>query len=113
MTYETRIDFFKIALHVADISNPAKPFNISKKWAELITEEFWRQGDIEKKLQMNVEPLFDRTKTKIHDSQIGFISYIVLPVFNIWSGFIPSISHSKKIMQENIKKWKKTGQHSN
>lgn len=32
-------------VHAADISNPTKPFDICKKWSDLLLEEFFAQGD--------------------------------------------------------------------
>ena len=32
-------------VHAADISNPTKPFEISKRWSDLLLEEFFAQGD--------------------------------------------------------------------
>jgi len=33
----------KIILHCSDISNPAKPISMARKWAELVLEEFFKQ----------------------------------------------------------------------
>jgi len=30
-------------LHAADISNPCKNWDLSKKWSDMVTEEFFRQ----------------------------------------------------------------------
>jgi len=35
-------------LHVSDVSNPARPGNVARKWAYAVQEEFFRQGDKEK-----------------------------------------------------------------
>jgi hypothetical protein len=32
-------------VHAADISNPTKPFDICKKWSDLLLEEFFAQGE--------------------------------------------------------------------
>ena len=37
-------------LHLSDICNPAYPFEASKKWSDLVLEEFFRQGDKEKQV---------------------------------------------------------------
>lgn len=38
-----RVLLLEMLLHTADISNPAKPFLLSKKWADKVTEEFYAQ----------------------------------------------------------------------
>ena len=34
--------------HLADISNPAKPFAVCRQWTDLLFIEFFAQGDMEK-----------------------------------------------------------------
>ena len=36
-------------IHLADLAHNTRLFRISLKWVELLSEEFWRQGDLEKK----------------------------------------------------------------
>ena len=42
---ELMLNFF---FHLADISNPGKPWHICKQWTELLFEEFFAQGDLER-----------------------------------------------------------------
>ena len=39
-----------LVLHTADISHPAKPWELHYKWTMSLLEEFFRQGDREKEL---------------------------------------------------------------
>ena len=39
-----------LVLHTADISHPAKPWELHYKWTMNLLEEFFRQGDREKEL---------------------------------------------------------------
>lgn len=50
----------QIALKCADISNPCRTWNISRLWSYRACEEFYRQGDRERELNIPVTPLFDR-----------------------------------------------------
>ena len=43
-----------IAIHVADVSNPTKPWLISLKWGLMVYDEFFHQGDIEAKLSLPI-----------------------------------------------------------
>ena len=43
-----RFFVMELVLHCADISNPYKPFAICAQWADLVVEEFCKQGDREK-----------------------------------------------------------------
>ena len=56
-------------LHLADLAHNTKLFNISLKWVELLSEEFWRQGDLEKEKNLPVSFLCDREKVNIPQSQ--------------------------------------------
>lgn len=40
----------QIALKCADICNPCRPWDISRKWSMKVCEEFFRQGDYERQV---------------------------------------------------------------
>lgn len=50
--------------------------------------EFFQQGDRERDLQLPLGPLNDRTKIKLPASQIGFIDFIVSPLWETWGEVI-------------------------
>lgn len=61
----------QIALKCADISNPCRPWEISRKWSLKVCEEFFRQGDYERRLNLPVTALCDRHTTSIPKIQTG------------------------------------------
>uniref|UniRef100_A0A8B9IK58 Phosphodiesterase n=1 Tax=Anser cygnoides TaxID=8845 RepID=A0A8B9IK58_ANSCY len=61
----------QMALKCADICNPCRTWELSKQWSEKVTEEFFHQGDIEKKYHLGVSPLCDRQTETIANIQIG------------------------------------------
>jgi len=81
-----------VALHAADISNPAKPQAIATAWARRSMDEFFRQGDREVELSLPVSPFMDRTKvplaTTVVNCQIGFINVLVRPLLSEWAVFL-------------------------
>jgi len=81
--FDRQQEILNFLIHSADISNASKPFNICRIWTNLVMEEFFIQGDLEKKKGLPVSFLCDRNTTNIPKSQIGFISNIVLPNFKI------------------------------
>ena len=75
-------DFMNLIIHSADISNPTKKLNIYYKWAELVMEEFYLQGDKEKELGLNCS--YDRNKISLYKSQLGFIDFIEIPFYSLF-----------------------------
>lgn len=65
------------------MSNPAKPFEIAKYWAELVQEEFFLQGDQEHQLGLPLSPYMGRENSSISQLQLAFIDHIVLPIFRV------------------------------
>ena len=47
---EDKEKYMNLIVHSADISNPTKSFVVYYKWAELVVQEFYQQGDKEKEL---------------------------------------------------------------
>jgi hypothetical protein len=96
------------ALHLADINNPAKPFALAIAWTDRCLEEFFRQGDEEKRLGLPVSPLCDRLTTKRADSQIGFINFVVAPAYELLGEIFPSVRQNiLPILDANLEYWKR------
>uniref|UniRef100_A0A8C6TJ11 3',5'-cyclic-AMP phosphodiesterase n=1 Tax=Neogobius melanostomus TaxID=47308 RepID=A0A8C6TJ11_9GOBI len=77
----------QMALKCADICNPCRPWELSKQWSEKVTEEFFQQGDIEKKHNLQVSPLCNRETNSVGNIQIGFMTYVAEPLFTEWARF--------------------------
>ncbi|KAF7239435.1 Calcium/calmodulin-dependent 3',5'-cyclic nucleotide phosphodiesterase 1A [Varanus komodoensis] len=78
---EHKDKIMSMIVHVADISHPAKPWVLHEQWARALMEEFFKQGDREAALGLQISSLCDRQTTNIAESQIGFIDVIVKPIF--------------------------------
>ncbi|KAI8822980.1 uncharacterized protein EV422DRAFT_386969 [Fimicolochytrium jonesii] len=85
------------AIKCADLNNSAKPLEQSRKWAFSVMQEFFLQGDRERKLGMPVSKFMDRYDTHIPKCQIGFIDVLVVPLFDSWVQCIPT-SFSRQCM---------------
>lgn len=90
-------------LHVADISNPAKLTTTYKNWIDLVFQEFFFQGDLEKKENIQISLLCDRTTTDITKSQIGFIKFVVKPTFEIIRQISPEVKTYMDYINKNLK----------
>ena len=69
-------------LHAVDVSHPTKDWDLHREWTARCMEEFFKQGDREREMGLDISPLCDRNNTQVPQSQIGFIDYIVVPLFN-------------------------------
>uniref|UniRef100_A0A667WTK2 Phosphodiesterase n=1 Tax=Myripristis murdjan TaxID=586833 RepID=A0A667WTK2_9TELE len=77
----------QMAMKCADICNPCRPWRLCKLWSSKVTEEFFHQGDTERKHNMEVSPMCDRQTNSMAKIQIDFISNVVEPLFSEWSRF--------------------------
>ncbi|XP_052821143.1 high affinity cGMP-specific 3',5'-cyclic phosphodiesterase 9A-like isoform X2 [Mya arenaria] len=80
-----------ILLKTADISNEVRPLEVAEPWIECLLEEFFIQSDIEKLEGLPVAPFMDRDKVTKPSSQIGFIKYVLLPLFEALGQLLPVI----------------------
>ncbi|KAI1727438.1 3'5'-cyclic nucleotide phosphodiesterase domain-containing protein [Ditylenchus destructor] len=100
--YNDRIQVLQSMIHLADLSNPTKPIELYRNWNERILEEYWRQGDKEKELGLEVSPMCDRGNVTIEKSQVGFIDYIVHPLFETWAELVyPDAQHILDQLEDN------------
>ncbi len=70
-----------MAFHLADISNTLKKWHLCKNWIELLFEEFFNQGDMEKQAGYTVGMLNDRCTVNVAKSQGGFIDFVIKPAY--------------------------------
>ncbi len=94
-----------MVLKCADISNVIKPFPIAKKWAEIICQEFFAQGDMERERGIAVSPLMNRQTVVIPQMQLGFINSICVPIFSLFSVFDNSLTTIPRNLKKNIEEW--------
>jgi len=102
---ETRKLLTKLILHYADISNSLKPFRICRTWAFQAMEEFCRQGDMERRYGIPVQPLNDRQKVNKSFSQICFIEFLVTPMVMSTLAIFPPTEALGEQMIQNVKAW--------
>jgi len=100
-----------MCLHSADVSNPAKKWELSSEWSCRVMEEFFQQGEEEARVGLPVSPFMDRSKTDIASCQSGFISILIKPFFDEWTQFLGDDQrHIFSNIEDNIKKWTEGGE---
>jgi len=98
--------WLELFLHLADVSNPLKPFDICKRWAWRVLDEFFAQGDEEKRLSIPVGMLNDRDKTNRPGSQHGFINLLVAPLVLPAVRLFPQLHPLATLMAANLQEWR-------
>ncbi|XP_078531253.1 3',5'-cyclic-AMP phosphodiesterase 4D isoform X3 [Lissotriton helveticus] len=86
--YSDRIQVLQNMVHCADLSNPTKPLQLYRQWTDRIMEEFFRQGDRERERGMEISPMCDKHNASVEKTQVGFIDYIVHPLWETWADLV-------------------------
>lgn len=106
---EPRLVLLQNLLHAVDVSNPAKPARTARRWASALVEEFYLQGDEERRRGMPVTPMMDRSKPiPMEKFQAGFINAIVLPLFKSLAGVGGvNVSSALPHLHRNFAQWQR------
>ncbi|XP_051973028.1 cAMP-specific 3',5'-cyclic phosphodiesterase 4D-like isoform X2 [Xyrauchen texanus] len=86
--YSDRIQVLQNMVHCADLSNPTKPLQLYRQWTDRIMEEFFSQGDRERERGMEISPMCDKHNASVEKTQVGFIDYIVHPLWETWADLV-------------------------
>eukprot|EP00735_Rhodelphis_limneticus_P009162 TRINITY_DN2576_c0_g1::TRINITY_DN2576_c0_g1_i1::g.19449::m.19449 TRINITY_DN2576_c0_g1::TRINITY_DN2576_c0_g1_i1::g.19449 ORF type:complete len:189 (-),score=54.57,sp/O95263/PDE8B_HUMAN/34.91/6e-12,PDEase_I/PF00233.14/1.5e-17 TRINITY_DN2576_c0_g1_i1:597-1118(-) len=94
-------------LKAADIGNVLRSFLVAEKWATVLSNEFFSQGDTERRLGMTVTPSFDRQNENntLPASQVGFYTLFCLDFFTTLVSFTPEFKCRTFTMQRNYAQW--------
>ncbi|CAL1139928.1 unnamed protein product [Cladocopium goreaui] len=107
-TPEQRQDILSFMLKLSDIGGSAKPFALHAQWATRIQSEFFLQGDLEREVGLPCSPFCDRQVQKVAESQQGFYTYIVKPLYDCLVPFLRSARLNLEVLQnitENEEFW--------
>merc|ERR1719452_257647 len=100
--YSDKIRVLQAMVHCCDLSNPTKPQEQYVEWVDRLMEEFWNQGDREKELGLDISPMCDRDMATIEKSQVGFIDYVVHPIWETWADLVfPDAQDILALLEKN------------
>ncbi|KAG0321532.1 hypothetical protein BG000_003186 [Podila horticola] len=105
LTPELRQNLMNCLLHAADISNAIKPWALCKRWSDLVVQEFFRQGDIEKAQDLPVSPNMDRDQHNQPQISLGFGDFVVQPYFESFCEFLPEAAPFLTNLASNRAQW--------
>ena len=93
--------------HIADLFHNYRKFHISLRWVEVLSNEFWNQGDKEKELGLPISFLCDREDVNVPKSQVGFLTTFSLPTIQELVDVNIKFDMLKNNAIENRSKWDK------
>ena len=105
-SYNVKVEFLSFIIHAADISNPTKPLEVYKEWGQRCIEEFFKQGDLERKKGLSISFNCDRNIVSLPQSQLGFMDVIVLPLFTVLNEYFPQLSFTLENLNNNYNYFK-------
>ncbi|XP_016148177.1 dual 3',5'-cyclic-AMP and -GMP phosphodiesterase 11A-like [Sinocyclocheilus grahami] len=90
-----------------DLGAVTKPWEISRKVAELVTSEFFEQGDRERsELKLTPSAIFDRNrKDELPGLQLEWIDGICAPLYETFAKLNPKLQPMVDLIKANRAKW--------
>ncbi|XP_045708570.1 high affinity cGMP-specific 3',5'-cyclic phosphodiesterase 9A isoform X1 [Phyllostomus hastatus] len=83
-----------ILIKCCDISNEVRPTEVAEPWVDCLLEEYFMQSDREKSEGLPVAPFMDRDKVTKATAQIGFIKFVLIPMFETVAKLFPVVEQS-------------------
>jgi high affinity cGMP-specific 3',5'-cyclic phosphodiesterase 9 len=80
-----------ILIKCCDISNEVRPMEVAEPWVDCLLEEYFMQSDREKSEGLPVAPFMDRDKVTKATAQIGFIKFVLIPMFEMVTKLFPTV----------------------
>lgn len=103
LSLDSTIEAMRILVKCADISNQARPFDISQTWNEMVYKEFYHEGDLDREAGRDVNPLYNRETNVISKSTIGFITFVVEPLFKLFMRYMDKAkTHDARLSVEPV-----------
>lgn len=95
-------------IHAADLSAQALPIEQAKSWGSRVVQEFILQAEKEKKLNLDVAPFMQNLNDEqsILDLQIGFLTFVLLPMWEPFVSLLPNLKFFVSGIQSNLDYYK-------
>ncbi|KAJ1921551.1 hypothetical protein H4219_000588 [Mycoemilia scoparia] len=100
-----RQSLVNILLHSIDVFNPVLPWNMCKRWSDLMITESFRQGDLEKSQGLPVTPSTDRDTSDQCTISINFGTMIIKPFFEELVCLFPVEEPILETLDNNLEVW--------
>lgn len=103
---EHRLMVSAMTMTASDLSASAKPWEVQTETVKGIFEEFYEQGDAERRAGRTPMAMMDRTKPDMQaNSQLGFLNGICIPCYTLLHRLVPETKPLLSMCQENLACW--------
>ncbi|PHJ17892.1 3 5 -cyclic nucleotide phosphodiesterase domain-containing protein [Cystoisospora suis] len=107
---DDRLLIMSVCIKTADIGHCALDWEQHEMWSKRVAEEFFSQGDEEKRLGLAVSPLCDRLQQdQLPKNQANFIELLFLPLVNHLGAIAPDEKFAHTVIaraKQNALTWK-------
>nr|XP_040238527.2 dual 3',5'-cyclic-AMP and -GMP phosphodiesterase 11-like isoform X5 [Anopheles coluzzii] len=96
-----------MSMTVCDLSAITKPWEIEKRVADLVSSEFFEQGDMERQ-ELNITPIDIMNREKedqLPMMQVGFIDSICIPIYEAFATLSDKLTPLIDGVRENKQHW--------
>uniref|UniRef100_A0A8C0J8M2 High affinity cGMP-specific 3',5'-cyclic phosphodiesterase 9A n=1 Tax=Chelonoidis abingdonii TaxID=106734 RepID=A0A8C0J8M2_CHEAB len=80
-----------VLIKCCDTSNEVRPMEVAEPWVDCLLEEYFMQSDREKSEGLPVAPFMDRDKVTKPTAQIGFLKFVLIPMFETVTKLFPEV----------------------
>lgn len=101
-----RQSLISILLHAVDVFNPVLPWDMCKKWSDLMNIESFHQGELEKQLGLPISPNMDQETTDQRQVSLDFGTIIIRPLFVELVSLFPVDDQLLPALESNLDKWR-------
>ncbi|KAK3786950.1 hypothetical protein RRG08_037415 [Elysia crispata] len=96
-----------VTMTACDLCAMFKPWDVQHKLVYVIMEEFWQQGDEERKRGITPVEMMDRNKKdELPNLEVGFIQSICVPCYELMFQVMPDTKPMLDGARANLQRWK-------
>ncbi|KAA3678090.1 cGMP-dependent 3',5'-cyclic phosphodiesterase [Paragonimus westermani] len=95
-----------LLMTAADLSDQTKDWRNTSAVAQMIYEEFFRQGDLEKASGQKPIDSMDRERACVPQLQISFLDFVILPLYETFALLFPQSAEVVQTIRRNRSRWK-------
>ncbi len=100
-----RLLIMKMTIKISDISNSLRISPLARRWAYKVLEEFFVQGDENRRRGLAVPPNMDRQNTDPSVAQMAFIDAVIRPTLKVYSVILKTPAYWSQNLEVNYNYW--------